>query len=103
MTYALSRSAALGSRDVTLPKAPPRGNHQVLDSHVGRSACRYTVIASAGAVAVKFLNGYAANEEELACRTGLLDGAGRAHVIGSDRVAEDAERLEALNVAALFE
>ena len=61
------------------------GNHQVLDAHVGEGAAGHDpVVAAAGAVAVEILRSDAVLEEIFTSRSGLLDGARRADVVGGD-------------------
>ena len=70
-----------------------RGQHQVLDAHVGEGATHHDlVIAAARPVAVEVCLLHAVGEQVLTCGRAFLDRARRRDVIGGDGVAEESER-----------
>ena len=87
--------AAFDARAVGLQR-----QHQVLDAHVGECATHHDVmIAAAGAVGVEVDDADVMLEQVGASRGGRLDGAGRADVVGGDRVTEDAQCARTQHVA----
>ena len=78
-----------------------RRQHQVLDAHVGeRAAHHHLVVAAARAVAVEVgLTDTSCSSRHLPAGEVCLDRAGGRDVVGGDRVAEDAERARAVDVA----
>mmetsp|Transcript_26275 Transcript_26275/g.62209 ORF Transcript_26275/g.62209 Transcript_26275/m.62209 type:complete len:395 (+) Transcript_26275:4406-5590(+) len=89
----LQREAAFHPRAVLAGR-----QHQVLDPHIGKGAAHHhIVIAAARAIGVEVGLEDAVLGQELAGRRGLLEGAGRADVVGSDRVAEQRHDAGALD------
>ena len=73
--------------------------HQVLDADVGEGAAHHhVVVAAARAVAVEVGRLHAATLQELAGRRAGLDVAGRADVVGGDRIAEQAHDAGVVDV-----